>query len=96
MIGCDKMEKEVIPLMRNIMYLFFLLIGVLVLYIASIPLLFAYPFSDGPNSGPSNTWELMRMMAYESWGLFLFIGMAFIIISVLGLSRKFSLYKFLS
>lgn len=73
---------------RNITCVILLLIGALVLYIASIPLFYAYPYSRGPNSGPSNSWELIRMMAYESWGLFLFIGLVFIIISVLGLSRK--------
>lgn len=95
MCGCDKMEKEVIPLLRNIVFTFLLIIGALFLFIASIPLFNAYPYSDGPNSGPSSTWDLIRMISYQSWALFLIIGLVFLISSVLGLRKRFLLNNFL-
>lgn len=91
MSGCDIMEKEVILLLRSIAFTFLLIIGALFLFIASIPLFNAYPYSDGPNSGPLSAWDLIRMISYESWALFLIIGLVFLISSVLGLRKRVSL-----
>lgn len=56
--------------MKKMAYLFSLIIGAILTFIAAIPLFYAQPFSDGPNSGLSNTGELIRMAAYDSWALF--------------------------
>lgn len=81
--------------MRNITFLFLLLVGAIFLFIASLPLFFTYPYNDGPSSGPSNSWELVRIMAHESWALFLFIGLIVLMFAVLGLRKRFFLNKFL-
>ena len=75
-------------LIRKIAFLSSLLIGTLLVFLASIPIFYAYPYSDGSNSGPLNTWELVRMIAYDSWALFLSIGVVLSIASVLGLKGK--------
>ncbi|GIO08583.1 hypothetical protein [Brevibacillus reuszeri] len=88
MSRCDKMEIEVISLTRKVTFLSSLLFGALLVFIAAIPLVFSYPYSDGPNSGPSNAWELVRMIAYDSWALFLISGLVLLIASIWGLRGK--------
>ncbi|OUS70432.1 hypothetical protein B1748_28480 [Paenibacillus sp. MY03] len=55
-----------------------LLLGIWLVLVAAMPLVFSYPYSSGSNSGPRNTWELIVMISYDSWGWFLMIGIAFI------------------
>ena len=35
-----------------------LIIGLALSIFGAIPSIFAYPYSNGPNSGPSNAWEV--------------------------------------
>jgi hypothetical protein len=77
-----------VPAMRVIACYISLLIGASLVVTAAIPFIFAYPSNDGPNSGPSSTWELIRMIAYESWILFLIIGLGLSVASILGLRGK--------
>jgi hypothetical protein len=60
-----------------------LIIGAALIVLGAIPSIFAYPYSDGPNSGPSNTWELTLMIAYEGWIWFLIIGLVLSVFSLL-------------
>jgi hypothetical protein len=64
-----------------------LILGVIGTIIGILPFTIGYPYSDGPNSGPSNYWELVLMISYEGRGLYLIIGFALLLISL------FSLYK---
>lgn len=75
--------------MRKIIILSLLMVGAIFILISTIPLLNIYPYNEGPNSGPSNIWELVRMIAYDLWALFLIIGLALSIASLLGLRRRF-------
>lgn len=74
--------------MKVIAFYISLLFGSSLVVTAAIPLIFAYPYSNDPNSGPSNTWEFIRMIAYESWILFLIIGLGLLVASILGLRGK--------
>ncbi len=67
----------------KVLYGFTQLLGAALLILAGIPIFFAYPNSDGPNSGPANTWELVRMISYESSGMFLICGIGLLAVSVL-------------
>ncbi|RKD24463.1 hypothetical protein BEP19_08735 [Ammoniphilus oxalaticus] len=53
-----------------------LISGAIVTLFGLLPFIFAYPYSDGPHSGPSNLWELALMVAYEGKGWYLLIGIA--------------------
>ncbi|ANE45596.1 hypothetical protein SY83_03980 [Paenibacillus swuensis] len=64
-----------------------LIMGASLIFLGAIPSIFAYPYNDGLNSGPSNTWELTLMIAYESWIWFLTIGFVLTIFSLLKLQR---------
>jgi hypothetical protein len=67
--------------MRNIS-LFLFLIGIVLTVFGIIPFVFAFPYSDIPYSGPSNFWELVVMISYDSKGWSLLIG---IVISLFSL-----------
>jgi LPXTG-motif cell wall-anchored protein len=64
-----------------------LILGAIVTIIGILPFMFAYPYSDGPNSGPSNVWELILIISYEGWGWYLIIGIVLLLFS------SFSLFK---
>ncbi|MDQ0888805.1 hypothetical protein QFZ81_003893 [Paenibacillus sp. V4I9] len=64
-----------------------LIIGAVLIVFGAFPSIFAYPYSDGPNSGPTNTWELTLMIAYEGWMWFLIIGLVLSVFSLLKLRR---------
>lgn len=51
------------------------LVGLVFIGFGALPAVFAYPFSDSPNSGPSNSWELVLMIAYDQWLFSLIIGL---------------------
>lgn len=57
-----------------------LIAGVTSTVIAILPFFFAYPYSDGPNSGPSNLWELILMISYEGQKWYLLAGIAFLFV----------------
>lgn len=59
-------------------------IGAVLMFIGFIPFVIEYPHSlAGGNSGPSNYWELIVMISYDSW--FLELGL---IIMLMGLFIK--------
>ncbi|ANB60999.1 LPXTG cell wall anchor domain protein [Anoxybacillus amylolyticus] len=66
---------------------FMLVVSIFSTIIGSLPLYFAYPFSNGPNSGPANKWELLLMLSYEGQKWYLFVGI------VLLLALVFSYFK---
>jgi len=53
------------------------IIGIAFILLGAIPACFEYPYSDGPNSGPTNSWDLILIIAHEQWPIFLFIGFIF-------------------
>ncbi len=76
--------------MRKILF-FFLAIGILISFFGLLPFVFDYPFSDGPNSGPRNYWELILMISYEGKGKYLIVGvllLALTIPAIFKLNRK--------
>ena len=64
-----------------------LIIGLALIVLGAIPSIFTYPYSNGPNSGPSNIWELNLMIAYEGWICFLIFGLVLSVVSLLKLRR---------
>ncbi|KRE40930.1 hypothetical protein ASG81_16975 [Paenibacillus sp. Soil522] len=67
---------------------FSLIIGTALIFYGALPSVFAYPYSDDPNSGPSNIWELTLMISYKGWIWLLIIGLVLSVFSVLKLRRK--------
>jgi hypothetical protein len=67
-----------------------LILGATSIVIGILPFVFAYPYSEGPNSGPSNGWELILMLSYEEqlWYLLIGITLSFISVSPLFKQRK--------
>ncbi|MBB4073830.1 hypothetical protein GGR02_001593 [Anoxybacillus voinovskiensis] len=63
---------------------FILVIGLLSTIMGSLPFYFAYPFSNDPNSGPANGWELILMLSYEGQKWYLLGGI--VLFLALGLS----------
>ena len=59
--------------MKNLSKLF-LISGLVATFFGLFPFLFAYPFSDSPNSGPSNLWELILMISYAGKVWYLIFG----------------------
>ena len=54
-----------------------LIIGIVFILLGAIPVYFDYPFSKGPNSGPTNLRDLILIIAHEQWPLFLLFGFIF-------------------
>ncbi|CAH1232450.1 hypothetical protein PAECIP111891_07007 [Paenibacillus allorhizoplanae] len=73
---------------RRFSYFFFFIIGTALIVIGTLPSVFAYPYSDGPNSGPSNTGELALMISYEGWKWFLIIGLVLSVFSLLKIRKQ--------
>ncbi|WP_416295598.1 hypothetical protein ACM7Q1_02970 [Paenibacillus illinoisensis] len=74
-------------MMRKMALHSLLVLGAIFIITAAIPLFFNDPYRDGPHSGPSNVWELVRMFTYDSWAWLLAIGLLLAAASVLGLRR---------
>ncbi|MFC4775277.1 hypothetical protein ACFO9Q_00580 [Paenibacillus sp. GCM10023252] len=70
--------------MKKAIVYFLSLLGVLFMAWGVLPVLADYPYSDGPNSGPSNAWELIVMISYEDWGWLLCIGFCLVFAAYLG------------
>lgn len=64
-----------------------LILGAIGTIIGIMPLIFNYQISDGPYSGPANTWELILMLAYEGHGLYLIIGLVLLLTSLFSLLK---------
>jgi len=74
-------------LKKGIVILMLLIIGALFTVLGMLPLIYSYPYSDGPNSGPSNNWELILMISYEGWGWYLSIGIILFLLSMFLFTR---------
>ncbi|MFJ7646861.1 hypothetical protein ACIQ1H_04885 [Lysinibacillus sp. NPDC097279] len=61
----------------------FLISGLIVTLFGFTPFLFYYPFSDSPNSGPSNLWELILMISYEGKVWYLIFGIVLLSASLI-------------
>jgi hypothetical protein len=61
--------------LKRALYFLSLIIGIVFIAMGVIPAIFAYPYCDGPNSGPVSFWELILIASYEQWALFLIVGM---------------------
>lgn len=68
----------------KIIEIFIPVIGLLSTIMGSLPFYFAYPFSNDPNSGPANEWELLLMLSYEGQKWYWFVGI--VLLLVLGFS----------
>lgn len=65
-----------------------LMVLVLILmFLGILPFIFTYPFSEGPNSGPSNLWELILMISYEGKEWYLMTGFALLILFAFSLLK---------
>jgi hypothetical protein len=65
-----------------------LILGAIVTIIGILPFTFAFPYSDGPNSGPSNVWELILMISCEGKGWYLILGIALLLLSMFSLFKQ--------
>ncbi|MBE7680545.1 hypothetical protein [Paenibacillus sp. P13VS] len=74
-------------MMRKMALHSLLVLGAIFIIAAAISLFFNDPYRDGPHSGPSNVWELVRMFTYDSWTWLLSIGLLLAAASVFGLRR---------
>lgn len=74
-------------MMRKMTLQFSLMLGAMLIILAAIPVFFNDPYRDGPQSGPSNVWELVQMFTYDSWAWLLALGLLLTAASVLGLRR---------
>lgn len=61
--------------MKRGVYFLSLIIGIVFITIGVLPVIFDYPYSDEPNSGPASFWELILIMSYEQWVLILIVGL---------------------
>lgn len=67
----------------------FLILGAIISFLGMLPFIFAYPVChDCPNSGPSNTWELILMLSYDGKGWALLIGVVLLLFSVYLLAKQ--------
>lgn len=71
----------------KILLILSLIFGVFLTLFGGLPFIITYPFSDGPNAGPSNFWELVQMVAYEGQVWYLTIGIIILVLSVVFLSK---------
>lgn len=75
-----------VTFMKRVSLYFIFIFGMALLVIGVIPV-FAYPYNDGPNSGPSNTWEILLMISNEGWVWFNIIGLALSVFSLRKIRR---------
>ncbi|WP_228469278.1 hypothetical protein [Paenibacillus sp. JNUCC31] len=52
-----------------------MIIGIVFIALGVVPAIVDYPYSDEPNSGPASFWELILILSYEQWVLFLVVGL---------------------
>jgi len=51
-----------------------ILFGVIIILFGTLSFIFAYPYNESANSGPSNVWELLLIISYEGKGWYLCTG----------------------
>ena len=64
------------------------ILGAIFTIVGILPFVFNYPYSDSPNSGPSNLWELIIMISYDGKGWYLFVGIAFLVLYFFQIFRQ--------
>lgn len=70
--------------MKRVLYV----IGMIFLLLGAIPAFFAYPNSNGPNSGPLNLRDLILIISYENWLYFLILGLVLYLLILFQKLRK--------
>ena len=73
---------------KGIVTLILLILGALFTVLGMLPLIYSYPYSDGPNSGPLNDWELILMISYVAWDWYLSIGIILFLLSMFLFTRQ--------
>ncbi|SLJ96789.1 hypothetical protein SAMN06272722_102457 [Paenibacillus sp. RU5A] len=61
--------------LKRAVYFLSLIIGIIFIALGVIPAIFDYPYSDEPNSGSASLWELILIISYAQWILFLILGL---------------------
>lgn len=61
--------------LKRAFYFFSLIIGIVFIALGVLPVIFYHPYNDEPNSGPASFWELILIISYEQWILFLIVGL---------------------
>lgn len=61
--------------MKKAIYFLSLIIGIVFIALGVLPVIFDHPYNDEPNSGPASFWELILIISYEQWILFLIVGL---------------------
>lgn len=61
--------------MKKAIYFLSLIIGIVFIALGVLPAVFDHPYNDEPNSGPASFWELILIISYEQWILFLIVGL---------------------
>lgn len=61
--------------------------GLIITVFGLLPFIFAFPFSNSSDSGPSNLWQLILMISYEGKGWYLILGIALLSISLIKLKK---------
>jgi hypothetical protein len=59
-----------------------MILGIILTFLGILPFIFKYPFSDGPNSGPANIWELILMISYGGKGWYFIIGIGSLLLTL--------------
>lgn len=73
--------------LKRAVYFLSLIIGIMFIAFGALPAIFGYPYSDEPNSGPASFWELILIISYEQWILFLIVGLILSLFNVLQLRK---------
>ncbi|OAX49413.1 hypothetical protein gpAD87_14595 [Paenibacillus sp. AD87] len=62
-------------ILKRAVYFLSLIIGIVFIALGVLPVIFDHPYNDEPNSGPASFWELILIISYEQWILFLIVGL---------------------
>ncbi|PIH61078.1 hypothetical protein CS562_01245 [Paenibacillus sp. LK1] len=61
--------------LKRAVYFLSLIIGIVFTALGVLTAIFDHPYNDEPNSGPASFWELILIISYEQWILFLIVGL---------------------
>ncbi len=62
-------------------YILMAALGTALIVFGLLPVAYAYPYSNGPDSGPRNYWELMLMIAYHNGTASVVIGILLLLLA---------------
>ncbi len=74
-------------LLKKALIFLILTIGSLFISFSALPAFLPYPYSNKSASGPANVVELILMMSYEQWKVYLIFGLVLLICSFILLLR---------